>query len=126
MSGVSDKLSLVRFELDVIDDQIADLLAARFRRLERVAAIKAAEKLPAFDAAREEAIVLRLERRLADSGAVERLEAVYIFRSVLEAGRRFVDARLVEQARHDVGDEPVDSRSGRTDRDDGPPRRSSR
>lgn len=126
MSGpakVPQELELLRFELDVIDDQILDLLLARFRRLERVAQVKARENLPGHDPTRERAILERLERKLAHLGLVpeHRHDLLEIARAVLDRGRAHVKrrSREIASARHDRVDGKLDPGAGRAPREDG-------
>jgi chorismate mutase len=94
-------LEIARFELDVLDDQIVDLLLGRFRRLERVAEVKARGALPPHDAARERAIAARLEKRTAHASPEVRGAIAEIMSSVVTHGRLEVK-RLIR--RHDPGD----------------------
>lgn len=114
---VTNELELLRFELDVIDDKIADLLASRFRRLERVAQVKARLELQAHDPMREAAIVTRLAKRVELGptwiDADGRRAVLEIAREVLTRGRAHVERRVKElrAARHDSRDgtqAPVD------------------
>lgn len=119
----SSELELLRFELDVIDDKIVDLLASRFRRLERVAQVKACLELQAYDPAREAAIVARLAKR-TELGptwidADGRRAVLEIAREVLTRGRAHVECRVKElrAARHDARDgtpTPVDPSARRS------------
>lgn len=98
-------LELMRFELDVVDDNIVDMLAGRFRRLERVAQIKAREDLPGHDPHRERAILERLEKRLAHLDVETRHDVMEVARAMLERGRAHVKRRTRElRARHDRRD----------------------
>lgn len=110
MTKIMNDLSLLRFELDRIDDQIAELLTARARRLELIAKIKARDELPGHDPEREFAIILRVERNLIVRGipAEHRLDVLEVFRAMLDRGRAHVKRRIGQirsGARHDGSDE---------------------
>lgn len=117
-------LELLRYEIDVLDEQIIELLLARFRRLERVAQIKARDGMPGHDPARESVMLAKLERHLAHLGLAPelRFDATEVFAKLIERGRAHVKRRVreIRGARHDGGDGNVDEGAGRPAREDDP------
>jgi chorismate mutase len=111
---MSAELELLRFEIDRDDDLIVELLAARFRRLEQVAQVKALAKLPGHDPTRETAILKRVARTLRHLDEETRLDVLEIVRAMLERGRAHVKRRVrdIQAARHDGVDGKVALDSG--------------
>jgi chorismate mutase len=107
VSDARAELELIRFDLDLLDDQIVDLLLGRFRRLERVAEVKARGDLPPHDPARERAIAERLEKRTAHASPEVRDAIREIMAGVVTHGRLEVKRRT-RARRHDAGDGTLD------------------
>jgi isochorismate pyruvate lyase len=61
-------LNELRAEIDALDAELVKLLARRARVVERVAAVKAAESLPAFIPERVEEVVARVKDLAAAEG----------------------------------------------------------
>ncbi|WP_203337790.1 chorismate mutase [Nocardioides limicola] len=68
MSEVPDELARLRGSIDNIDAALVHLLAERFKCTQQVGALKAAQKLPAADPAREERQIKRLRALAEDAG----------------------------------------------------------
>lgn len=102
------KLELLRFELDLVDDQVVDILIGRFRRLERVAKAKLEDGVPPHDPARERLIAKRLERRMRDVSPEVRDAIGEIMKTVVMQGRLHV-RRSMLSTRHDSDDEDLDA-----------------
>lgn len=104
------QLELVRFEIDTLDDQILELLLARFRRTKRIAQIKFEAGLESFDPEREKVIAARLARKLDQLGvdAETRSDVLPVLSVMAECGRSHVQRKMREaacSARHDGGDD---------------------
>lgn len=105
------ELDALRFSIDLVDDQIVELLEGRFRRLERVAKLKAGQGVPGHDPERERAILARLERRVAHLGKHHREDLLKILTTVVEVGRGSVQRQVHEHEntrRHDRPDGNLD------------------
>lgn len=98
------ELDVLRFDLDRLDDQIVELLVARFRRLERLSQVNAREGLDPVDPVRETAVLARVEKSLAGLDVETRYDVMEVVRAVLERGRAHTKRRTRElRARHDRG-----------------------
>jgi isochorismate pyruvate lyase len=75
-------LSELRIEIDALDAELVKLLAARARVVERVAAVKAAESLPAFIPERVEEVVARV-KALAEAEGVDPALAESVWRAMI-------------------------------------------
>lgn len=114
------ELEAIRFSIDLVDDQIAELLEGRLRRLERVAKLKARQGTPGHDPERERAILARLERRVAHLGKHHREDLLKILTTVVEVGRGSVQRQVREHEttrRHDRPDGNLDPTPRRDPRD---------
>lgn len=87
-------LKELRTRIDTVDAQLRELLKERYRIVGELAVYKAANGLPAFDAAREEEKVRSIRQKTDD----ERLADYYekIFRAIMKASR--------ESEELDIGD----------------------
>lgn len=75
-------LAELRAEIDALDAELVKLLARRARVVERVAAVKAAESLPAFIPERVEEVVARV-KALAAAEDVDPALAESVWRAMI-------------------------------------------
>jgi len=86
-------LSDLRAEIDALDAELVKLLAARARVVERVAAVKAAEALPALIPERVEEVVARV-KELAVSEGVDPALAESVWRAMIAWFVAFEEKKL--------------------------------
>lgn len=80
-AGIENELSHFREQIDRIDEQLIELLAARYAVVLEVLALKKASGMPAIDRAREDAVADRLESLAAGKlppGVAKRLARIVI------------------------------------------------
>ncbi len=75
----------LRDRIDTVDAQLLDLLKERYGIVKEVAEYKAANGLPVYDAAREEAKIAKVRQQAEEEGLACYYEK--IFRAVMEASR---------------------------------------
>ena len=74
----------MRKEIDVVDDQLVALFKARFDLSRAIGEEKKKKGLPVYDAAREEALPLRLEEAAAPYGGEVRV----LYEKIMELSRK--------------------------------------
>ena len=79
-------LEALRREIDALDEQIVDLLGQRLRKVQRVVAIKKAQRLPVYHPAREEDLISQRREQARQAGLdPDHVEELY--RSILRQSR---------------------------------------
>lgn len=76
-------LSQLRQKIDTIDKAMIELLSERFQLTEQVGILKAMEKMPAQDAAREKLMMAKIAE-LAKEGGLRPDAAMSIYRCIID------------------------------------------
>ncbi len=84
---MSEELDRLRAEIEDIDAELIALLAKRFRRIEELARVKAAHRLPVEDAERE-ARLRELHARWAKRQGIDPAVALRVFAAILAESKR--------------------------------------
>lgn len=77
-------IELLRKEIDAVDDELVALLKARFDLSKAMGEEKKKLNRPVYDAAREEALLLRLEEAAAPYGGEVRV----LYEKIMELSRK--------------------------------------
>jgi len=82
-----DELTKIREEIDVVDKEIVETLAKRFKLVEKISRIKSKYGLPLEDAKRERVVLDRV-KVLAESLGVNPSLAEEIFKTIIKACKK--------------------------------------
>ena len=86
-------LTLLRGQIDMIDDQLIMLLARRYALLPEIVKIKAAHNMPHRDEARVQALIARNVKRGIELGLPDDL-VKGVYEAILDASHRYEQAML--------------------------------
>ena len=79
------ELDVLRKDIDVIDERIADLLLSRFAVVKEIGAVKKRDGIPVTNASREEEVIAKVRSYALDAAEKDAVEKVY--RAVIQASK---------------------------------------
>ena len=79
------ELDVLRKDIDVIDERIADLLLSRFAVVKEIGAVKKRDGLPVTNSGREEEVIAKVRSYALDAAEKDAVEKAY--RAIIQASK---------------------------------------
>ena len=79
------ELDVLRKDIDVIDERIADLLLSRFAVVKEIGAVKKRDGLPVTNSGREEEVIAKVRTYALDAAEKDAVEKAY--RAIIQASK---------------------------------------
>lgn len=79
------ELDVLRKDIDVIDERIADLLLSRFAVVKEIGAVKKRDGIPVTNASREEEVIAKVRSYALDAAEKDAVEKAY--RAIIQASK---------------------------------------
>lgn len=79
------ELDVLRKDIDVIDERIADLLLSRFAVVREIGAVKKRDGLPVTNSGREEEVIAKVRSYALDAAEKDAVEKAY--RAIIQASK---------------------------------------
>ncbi len=79
------ELDVLRKDIDVIDERIADLLLSRFAVVKEIGAVKKRDGLPITNSGREEEVIAKVRSYALDAAEKDAVEKAY--RAIIQASK---------------------------------------
>lgn len=79
------ELDVLRKDIDVIDERIADLLLSRFAVVREIGAVKKRDGLPITNSGREEDVIAKVRSYALDAAEKDAVEKAY--RAIIQASK---------------------------------------
>lgn len=79
------ELDVLRKDIDVIDERIADLLLSRFAVVREIGAVKKRDGIPVTNSGREEEVIAKVRSYALDAAEKDAVEKAY--RAIIQASK---------------------------------------